>query len=142
MRFSPLRIGARVVQPPRQPGASKDPPPHRQLIATALAVSAPNAVTAVDVSQASRAQLETVKGIGPGLSGKIVQARQSGGVKNWDDLVQRVGGIGIDAGNAARLPQGGLTAAGAAYAAKPATAAKPAKAPKAAKAATPARSDS
>jgi competence protein ComEA len=72
----------------------------RHLIATLLAVFALNAYAAVDANQASRADLETVKGIGPGLSAKIVEARKSGSFKNWDDLVERVGGIG--AGNAAR----------------------------------------
>jgi competence protein ComEA len=102
----------------------------RQLIATVLAVLALNAYAA-DANQASRAELETVKGIGPGLSGKIIKAREAGAFKNWGDLVERVGGIG--AGNAPKLSQAGLTVAGSAYdkaAAAPATASKSAKAPK------------
>jgi competence protein ComEA len=101
----------------------------RNLIATVLAVFALNAFAAADANQASRAELETVKGIGPGLSGKIVKARETGQFKNWGDLVERVGGIG--AGNAAKLSQAGLTVAGAAYdgsATAPAKAAKTAKA--------------
>ena len=105
----------------------------RQLIATLLAVFALNAFAAVDANQASRADLETVKGIGPGLSGKILKAREAGSFKNWNDLVDRVGGIGN--GNAPKLSQAGLTVGGAAYdntaAAAPAT--KTAKAPKEAK---------
>jgi competence protein ComEA len=100
----------------------------RNLIATLLAVFALQAYAAVDANQGSRAELETVKGIGPGLSGKILDARKSGSFRNWGDLVERVGGIGP--GNAARLSQGGLTVAGAAYevsAAAPAKAAKTAK---------------
>ena len=85
----------------------------RHLIATLLAVFALNAFAAVDVNQASRAELETVKGIGPGLSGKILDARKTASFKNWDDFVERVGGVG--AGNAARFSQAGLTVAGAAY---------------------------
>jgi competence protein ComEA len=103
----------------------------RQLIATVLAVFALNAFAAVDVNQASRADLETVKGIGPGLSDKIVKARESGNFKNWGDLVDRVGGIGP--GNASRFSQGGLTVGGATYDGSAAAAAKPAKADKAEK---------
>ncbi len=102
----------------------------RQLIATVLAVFALNACAA-DANQASRAELETVKGIGPGLSGKIVKAREAGPFKNWGDLVERVGGIG--AGNAPKLSQAGLTVAGSAFdnaATAPAKASKTAKAPK------------
>ena len=103
----------------------------RHLIATILAVFALNAFAAVDANQASRAELETVKGIGPGLSGKIVDARKSATFKDWADLVDRVGGIGP--GNAARFSQAGLTVAGAAYEGQAAAPAKPAKAPKPAK---------
>jgi competence protein ComEA len=85
----------------------------RQLIATVLAVFALNAFAAVDVNQATRSDLETVKGIGPAMSGKIVKAREAGTFKNWADLVERVGGIGP--GNANKLSTGGLTVAGAAY---------------------------
>ncbi len=85
----------------------------RNLIATLLAAFALNAFAAVDANQASRADLETVKGIGPGLSAKILEARKAGAFKSWSDLVDRVGGIGP--GNAGRLSQGGLTVAGSAY---------------------------
>jgi competence protein ComEA len=85
----------------------------RKLIATVLAVFALNAFAAVDANQATRADLESVKGIGPGLSGKILKARESGGFKNWGDLVERVGGIGP--GNATRLSQAGLTVGGNVY---------------------------
>jgi competence protein ComEA len=85
----------------------------RNLIATLLAAFALNAFAAVDANQASQADLETVKGIGPGLSGKILEARKAGAFKNWSDLVERVGGIGP--GNASRLSQGGLTVAGSTY---------------------------
>lgn len=94
----------------------------RNFIATVLAVFALNAFAAADANRASQAELESVKGIGPGLSGKIVKAREGGQFKNWSDLVDRVGGIG--SGNAAKLSQGGLTVAGSAYESSPSTAAK------------------
>ena len=92
---------------------------------------APNAFAAVDANQASRADLETVKGIGPGLSGKIVDARKTSNFKDWSDLVDRVGGIGP--GNAAKFSQAGLTVGGASFDDK-AAAAMPAKEAKAKKA--------
>ena len=84
-----------------------------------LAIASAAAHAAVDVNRASQAELETVKGIGPGLSTKIVEARKAGAFKDWGDLVERVGGIG--AGNAARFSQAGLTVAGGAYAGGTAT---------------------
>jgi len=96
----------------------------RHLIAILFALFTLSAFAAgIDANQASRADLETVKGIGPGLSGKIVEARKAGSFKDWNDMVDRVGGIG--SGNAAKFSQAGLTVSGAAYEAKADT--KPAK---------------
>lgn len=104
------------------------------IAALAFAVGAAHA--AVDANKANQAELETVKGIGPGLSGKILDARKSGAFKDWNDLVERVGGVGP--GNAARFSQAGLTVNSVAYSAAPA-ADKPApKAVKEAKEAKPA----
>ena len=82
------------------------------------AVFAGHALAATDVNQASRAELESVKGIGPGLAGKILQAREASTFKDWGDLVDRV--VGVGPGNAARFSQAGLTVAGSAYAHQPA----------------------
>lgn len=79
-------------------------------IAAALALSSFNVFAAVDVNRATQAELESVKGIGPALSGKILEARKTGEFRNWDDLVQRVSGVGP--GNAARLSSNGLTVGG------------------------------
>lgn len=109
----------------------------RQLFAsilTAIAFStfAFDASAAVDANRATQAELETVKGIGPGLSGKIIEARKSGEFKNWADMVDRVSGVGP--GNAARFSQHGLTVAGVAYDGAPAPKAQERKAEKAEKA--------
>jgi competence protein ComEA len=107
----------------------------RTLVALVVAAFAFAAQAAVDANKASQAELETVKGIGPGLSAKILDARKSGAFKDWNDLVDRVGGVGP--GNAARFSQAGLTVNNSAYVASAAVpqdkgnAAKPAKAPKA-----------
>ncbi len=52
------------------------------LAAAVFSLSALNAFAAVDVNKASQAELETVKGIGPGLSAKILKAREAGTFKN------------------------------------------------------------
>jgi competence protein ComEA len=84
-----------------------------RLAATLLAVVALGARAGAEANQASRAELETVKGIGPGLSASILQARQAGPFKDWADLVGRVDGIGR--GSAARLSAAGLTVDGTPY---------------------------
>ena len=115
----------------------------RQFIAIALAAFALHAAAAVEVNQASQAELETVKGIGPGLSGKILEARKNANFKDWSDMVDRVPGIGP--GNATRFSQAGLTVGGATYdgtavpAAKPEKAVRGAKADKVEKASKPAK---
>ncbi|MCC9595852.1 MULTISPECIES: helix-hairpin-helix domain-containing protein [unclassified Rubrivivax] len=98
----------------------------RPAAALLFAAFAFNAHAAVDANQASQAELETVKGIGPGLSAKILEARKAGAFKSWADMVDRVPGIG--AGNAARFSQAGLTVAGAGWSGGEAKDTKPAKA--------------
>lgn len=120
------------------------------LAAAVFSLSALNAFAAVDVNQASQAELETVKGIGPGLSAKILKAREAGSFKSWEDLVDRVSGVGP--GNANRFSQAGLTVGGSTYEGKPPalkaakaakgeTVAKAAKAPKEGKAKKAAKGD-
>lgn len=80
------------------------------LAAALLAFAAHAAQAAVDVNKANQAELESIKGIGPGLSTRILQARASGGFKDWNDMIERVSGVGQ--GNAARYSQAGLTVSG------------------------------
>jgi len=97
-------------------------------------------VFAADANNASQAELEAVKGIGPAIATKIIDERKNGAFKDWPDLIARVKGIGDK--NAVKLSSGGLTVNGAAMSGAPAAAPAPAKttAPTAApaKAATPA----
>ena len=98
---------------------------------------------AVDVNKGTPADLDGIKGIGPGISGKIVDERKKGNFKDWNDFIERVKGVGE--GNAAKFSAEGLTVNGAGFkgaAAAPTakadskTAAKPAAAATAAPAAT------
>ncbi len=85
----------------------------RFITALLFALFALAAQAGVDVNKASQAELETIKGIGPGLSAKILDARKAGVFKDWADMVDRVGGVGP--GNARKFSQAGLTVAGSGY---------------------------
>lgn len=79
------------------------------------------AMAAVDVNKATEAELDSVKGIGPGTSKLILDERKKGEFKSWDDFINRVKGVGE--ARASNLSEAGLTVGGKAY--KPAsTAAK------------------
>jgi competence protein ComEA len=78
------------------------------------------ALAAVEVNKATDAQLDAVKGIGPATSKAITAERKKGDFKNWQDLIDRVKGIGDK--KAATLSEQGLTVNGEAF--KPAAAAK------------------
>jgi competence protein ComEA len=90
---------------------------------------------AVDVNKATAAELDGIKGIGPGISEKILAERKNAPFKDWDDFISRVGGVGDK--TAAKFSAEGLTVNGKRYrasnrktdvkeTAKPATPASPA----------------
>ena len=85
----------------------------KKLLAFFAAMTVAVAFAAVDVNQATPAQLDSIKGIGPGISGKIVDERKKGNFKSWEDFIERVKGIGE--GNAAKFSAAGLTVSGAGY---------------------------
>ena len=85
------------------------------------------AFAAVDANKASAAELDSVKGIGPGTSTKILDARKKGPFKDWTDFIERVKGVGE--GNAAKFSAEGLTVNGAGFKGAAAAAATAAKAP-------------
>jgi competence protein ComEA len=91
---------------------------------------------AVDVNKATAAELDGIKGIGPSMSGKILDQRKKSPFKDWPDLISRVSGIGDK--KAAQFSAEGLTVNGAGLTAAkaapekkpaPATASAPASAP-------------
>ena len=85
----------------------------KKVLAALLAFVAAAAFAAVDVNNASQAELEGIKGIGPAISAKILDARKAGAFKDWQDLIDRVKGVGE--GNAAKFSEAGLTVGGASY---------------------------
>lgn len=93
------------------------------LAISAMLFAAATALAAVDVNKGSAADLDGLKGVGPAMSKRILDARQKGEFKDWSDFMGRV--KGVKEKKAAQLSAEGLTVNG-----KPFTA--PAAAPKAA----------
>jgi competence protein ComEA len=85
----------------------------RNCLTALLAAFAFNAFAAIDANRANQAELESVKGIGPGLSTRILEARKTASFKDWSDLQQRVSGVGPN--NASRFSLAGLTVGGNAF---------------------------
>jgi competence protein ComEA len=79
-----------------------------------LSASVALAATALDVNKADQAGLEALKGVGPAMSTRILDERKKGPFKSWEDLIERVRGIG--AGSATKLAAEGLTVNGTGYA--------------------------
>jgi len=105
----------------------------KTIAAAILVLLSAAAFAAVDVNKATQAELESIKGIGPSMSTKILDARKSGAFKDWADMQSRV--KGVRNGNSAKFAADGLTVGGAAFTAVATdAAAKPAKASKASKA--------
>lgn len=93
--------------------------PIRQALLVFALLAAPS-VAAVELNSADLAALETVRGIGPELSAKLLAERQKAPFKDWDDVIRRVPGVGR--ASAARLSTAGLTVQGQPLPARPASA--------------------
>ncbi|MEY4439073.1 MAG: hypothetical protein RIQ36_537 [Pseudomonadota bacterium] len=72
---------------------------------------------ALDINQANEAELDSLKGMGPSLSTKVLAARSQGTFKDWADLMQRVSGIRQN--KAQQFSDQGLTVNGQPLGAKP-----------------------
>ncbi len=65
----------------------------RALLSAAMVLMFCHAALALDINQANEAELDSIKGMGPSLSAKVLAARSQGPFKDWADLMQRVSGI-------------------------------------------------
>lgn len=92
----------------------------KKLLAVLAMSYAALSFAAVDVNTASPAELDSVKGIGPGMSTRIMDERKKAPFKDWPDLIARVKGVG--AKNAVKFSTGGLTVNGSGYSGAPAAA--------------------
>jgi len=95
---------------------------YKFISAIVLALASAAAFAATDVNKANQAELEAIKGIGPNMATRILDARKTGSFNNWADLQGRVKGVGD--GNARKFSADGLTVNGTAYTASDAPAAK------------------
>ncbi len=94
------------------------------LIGAAAALASALALAAVDVNQATEAELDGIKGIGPATTRLIMDERKSAPFADWHDLNKRVKGIGPK--RAAKLSKEGLVVNGKPFAEGDAAAAAPA----------------
>lgn len=85
----------------------------KKILAIMAMLFATAVMAAVDVNKATEAQLDSVKGIGPGTSKMIMAERKKGEFKDWADFIARVKGVGET--RAAKLSDEGLTVNGSAY---------------------------
>jgi competence protein ComEA len=85
----------------------------KKILAVLAMLYAAASFAAVDVNKATAAELDGIKGIGPGISTKILDERKKGSFKDWQDFINRVKGVGE--GNAARFSAEGMTVNGAAF---------------------------
>jgi competence protein ComEA len=93
---------------------------------TTLVAAMSVSFAAIDVNKASAAELDSIKGIGPAMSKRIIDERSvKGSFKDWSDFDMRVKGIGEK--SSIKLSSAGLTVNGQAMANAPAT--KPVTAP-------------
>jgi competence protein ComEA len=65
----------------------------KQWIVGAL-VCAHLSVFALEINQANEAELDSIKGMGPAMTRKVLAARTERLFMNWTDLMSRVTGIG------------------------------------------------
>ena len=96
----------------------------KKILAIAVMLYAAVCFAAVDANKATAAELDSIKGIGPSISSKILDERKKSNFKDWADFISRVKGLGET--NAAKFSAEGLTVNGAAF---KAAAAAPAAAP-------------
>ncbi len=111
----------------------------KKILALMAMLYAAACFAAVDVNKATAAELDSVKGIGPGISTKILDERKKGNFKDWTDFVDRVKGVGDK--NAAKFSAEGLTVNGDTFKGMPAAPAKAKKADAKAAAAMPAAAE-
>jgi competence protein ComEA len=90
--------------------------------ATAMLFAIASSWAAVDANKASDAELDGVKGVGPALTKRIVEARKQSPFKDWADFMSRV--KGVKEKSATKLSAQGLTVNGQPFAAAAPAAAK------------------
>ncbi len=83
---------------------------HRFMLAGLTAVCTGLSLAATDANLATEAELDSIKGLGPASTARILQARAQSPFKDWADFLRRV--KGFKGSSAARLSEAGLTVNG------------------------------
>ena len=82
----------------------------KKILLAAAMLYAAMSFAAVDVNKATAAELDSIKGIGPAMSTKILDERKKSSFKDWNDFIGRVKGVGKN--SATKLSTEGLTVNG------------------------------
>jgi len=86
---------------------------HKKIIAFLACLPLSLALAGVEINQASEADLDGIKGLGPATTRLILAERQKAEFKSWADLISRVKGLGEN--SAAKLSEAGLSVNGVGY---------------------------
>jgi len=70
-------------------------------------------MASTELNEATEAELDSIKGLGPSSTARILKAREQGPFKDWADFLKRVKGFKVK--GAEHLSEGGLTVNGAPY---------------------------
>jgi competence protein ComEA len=85
----------------------------KKILAATAMLFAVASWAAVDANKATEAELDSLKGVGPALSKRIIEARKEGEFKDWADFMHRVKGVKDK--SATKLSGEGLTVNGQPY---------------------------
>jgi len=85
----------------------------KKLLVISMALLLTMAFAAVDVNQATEAELDGIKGLGPATSRIIIAERKKSEFKNWSDFMNRV--KGVKSKSASRFSAEGLSVNGESY---------------------------
>ena len=99
----------------------------KKILSVFLMLYAAASFAAVDANKANAAELDSIKGVGPAMSTRILDERKKSNFKDWPDFISRVKGVGE--ATAAKLSGEGLNINGTPYKAATPAAAAPAAAP-------------
>lgn len=85
----------------------------KKILAAMAMLFAVASFAAVDVNKGTAADLDGIKGVGPAMSKRILDARKEGEFKDWPDFMQRI--KGVKEKKAEKLSAEGLTVNGQAF---------------------------
>jgi len=85
----------------------------KKILAASAMLFAFATFAAVDANKGTAAELDGLKGVGPAMSQRIIDARKQSAFKDWPDLMSRV--KGVKAKTAAKLSGEGLTVNGESF---------------------------